>query len=102
LIGRARPEHSDSGDQTERQSRGEGQVVKNESDDPVQIPYSELSPDVLHRLIESFVLREGTDYGERAFTLDEKVAHVIGELRRGTAQISFDPSTASITIRRVD
>ena len=74
----------------------------NESDDPVFIPYSELSPDVLQRLIESFVLREGTDYGERPFSLEEKVAHVIGELRHGTAQISFDPSTASITIRRVD
>jgi uncharacterized protein YheU (UPF0270 family) len=76
--------------------------LNNESDDPVFIPYSELSPDVLQRLIESFVLREGTDYGERPFTLDEKVAHVIGELRHGTARISFDPVTASITIRRMD
>jgi uncharacterized protein len=79
-----------------------GQILNDESDDPVFIPYSELSPDVLQRLIESFVLREGTDYGERPFTLEEKVAHVIGELRHGTAQISFDPSTASITIQRVD
>jgi uncharacterized protein len=80
----------------------EGRILNDESDDPVIIPYSELSPDVLQRLIESFVLREGTDYGERPFTLDEKVAHVIGELRHGTAQISFDPNTESITIRRVD
>jgi uncharacterized protein len=80
----------------------ERQSLNNESDNPVSIPYTDLSPDVLQRIIESFVLREGTDYGERPFTLAEKVAHVIDELRHGTAQISFDPGTASITIRRVD
>jgi uncharacterized protein len=102
LIGRAWSEHCDLGNQTEKQSCEEAQILNNESDDPVYIPYSELAPDVLQRLIESFVLREGTDYGERPFTLVEKVAHVIGELQHGKALISFDPSTASITIRRAD
>jgi uncharacterized protein len=53
---------------------------------------------VLRAVIESFVLREGTDYGEREFSLDQKVARVIRQLERGEAQIVFDPETESVAI----
>ena len=33
------------------------------------IPWQDLSPETLENLIESFVLREGTDYGEHERTL---------------------------------
>ena len=64
----------------------------------VTVPYAELAPDLLHAVVESYVLREGTDYGEREFSLAEKVAHVIGQLERGEAQIVFDPETESVSI----
>lgn len=64
----------------------------------VTVPYAELAPDLLHAVAESYVLREGTDYGEREFSLAEKVAHVIGRLERGEAQIVFDPETESVSI----
>lgn len=64
----------------------------------VAVPYAELAPDLLHAVVESYVLREGTDYGEREFSLAEKVAHVIGRLERGEAQIVFDPETESVSI----
>jgi uncharacterized protein len=64
----------------------------------VAVPYAELAPDLLHAVVESYVLREGTDYGEREFSLAEKVAHVIGRLKRGEAQIVFDPETESVGI----
>ena len=64
----------------------------------VTVPYAELAPDLLHAVVESYVLREGTDYGEREFSLAEKVAHVIGRLERGEAQIVFDPETESVSI----
>ena len=64
----------------------------------VAVPYAELAPDLLHAVVESYVLREGTDYGEREFSLAEKVAHVIGRLKRGEAQIVFDPETESVSI----
>jgi uncharacterized protein len=66
----------------------------------VVVPYTELAADLLHAVVESYVLREGTDYGEREFSLDEKVAHVIGQLKRGDAQIMFDPETESVSIVR--
>jgi len=44
------------------------------------------------------VSREGTDYGPGDWTLEDKVAQVVGQLERGEARIVFDLEleTASI------
>lgn len=65
---------------------------------PVVVPHTELSAELLRSVVESFVLREGTDYGEREASLDTKVAHVVHQLERGEAQILFDPQSESIDI----
>jgi uncharacterized protein YheU (UPF0270 family) len=62
------------------------------------VPYTELAPELLHAVVESYVLREGTDYGEKEFSLEEKVAHVIHQLKRGEARIMFDPESESVSI----
>lgn len=67
---------------------------------PVEVPHTELSADLLRALIESFVLREGTDYGEFEFSLDQKVVRVIRQLERGEAYVVFDPETSSVDIKR--
>jgi hypothetical protein len=64
----------------------------------VFVPYQELSPEALRGVIESFVLREGTEYGAQDFTLDEKLDHVYRQLERREAQIVFDPNTETIEI----
>jgi uncharacterized protein YheU (UPF0270 family) len=64
----------------------------------VLVPYGELAPDLLHAVVESYVLREGTDYGEREFSLEDKVAHVIKQLKRGEAHIVFDPESETVSI----
>jgi uncharacterized protein YheU (UPF0270 family) len=76
------------------------------SDDPsidqpqaaVIVPFTELSPEALQGVLESFVLREGTDYGERETSLDQKVAHVLRQLERGEARIVFDPNTETVDV----
>ena len=65
---------------------------------PVAVPFTQLSAGALEGVIESFVLREGTEYGEREFTLEEKRTHVLLQLQRGEAQIMFDPQSQSIDI----
>jgi uncharacterized protein YheU (UPF0270 family) len=65
---------------------------------PVVIPYRELSETALRGVLESFVLREGTDYGEHEVSLDQKVAHVMRQLERGEAQIVFDTVLESVDI----
>jgi uncharacterized protein len=69
-----------------------------ESPEPVEVPYGELPADLLNAVIESFVLREGTDYGEKELSLEDKVARVVRQLKRGEAKIIFDPETESVTI----
>ncbi len=66
--------------------------------DPVWVPHTELSPDILRAVIESFVLREGTDYGEHEVSLEQKVSAVMHQLARGEAKILFDPATQSVAI----
>ncbi|MFK3663043.1 MULTISPECIES: YheU family protein [Enterobacterales] len=47
------------------------------------IPWQDLAPETLENLIESFVLREGTDYGEHERSLEDKVADVKQQLQSG-------------------
>jgi uncharacterized protein len=72
--------------------------MPSDAPEPVEVPYRQLSADLLNAVIESFVLREGTDYGEKEFSLEDKVARVIGQLKRGEAKILFDPETESVTV----
>ena len=69
-----------------------------EQPEPIVIPHRELSPEALRGVMESFVLREGTDYGEREVSLDQKVAQVLRQLERGEAQIIFDATLQSVDI----
>ena len=84
---------------------GPDDSVPGESDDSVPgesvvVPYTELAADLLRAVVESFVLREGTDYGEQELSLDDKVARVINQLKRREVQIVFDPETESVSIIR--
>lgn len=72
--------------------------MSDEQPEAVVIPHTELSPDALRGVIESFVLREGTEYGLRDYTIDEKVAQVMVQLERGEARIEFDPVMESVDI----
>lgn len=65
---------------------------------PVEIPWLALSAEALRGVVESFVLREGTDYGDREFTHEEKVQQLLASVQRGEARILFDPVTESVTL----
>jgi uncharacterized protein YheU (UPF0270 family) len=66
--------------------------------EPIVIPYRELSPEALRGVMETFVLREGTEYGEHDVSLDAKVAQVLRQLERGEAQVIFHAELESIDI----
>ena len=73
-------------------------IDPDDAPEPVEVPVDALSGDTLRALVESFVAREGTDYGDRERTLDEKVADVRRQLDRGEARIVFDPESESVNI----
>jgi uncharacterized protein YheU (UPF0270 family) len=61
----------------------------------VRIPHQALDPDTLRNLVEEYVTREGTDYGERLYSLDDKVAQVLKQLEQGKVVLLYDPDTAT-------
>ena len=69
-----------------------------EPGEPLEVPHRALSPEALRGVLEAFVLREGTDYGAREFSHQEKVAQLLAALERGEARILYDPATESVTL----
>jgi uncharacterized protein len=72
--------------------------METEKPQPIVIPHTELSAEALRSVVESFVLREGTDYGEREISLHQKVAQVLRQLERGEARIIFDAKLETVDI----
>lgn len=64
----------------------------------MRIPHASLRPDILRAVIEEFVTREGTDYGEADVTLDDKVDSVVAQLKAGQAHIVYDEDSQTCTL----
>lgn len=62
------------------------------------IPRQALSPDTLDNLIESFVLREGTDYGEHERSLEQKVNDVKRQLKSGDVVLVWSELHETVNI----
>ena len=62
------------------------------------IPWQDLSPDTLDNLIESFVLREGTDYGEHERSLEQKVSDVKRKLKSGDVVLVWSELHETVNI----
>jgi uncharacterized protein YheU (UPF0270 family) len=65
---------------------------------PVEIPTDRLSAAALAGVIDSFVLREGTDYGAVECSHATKVEQIRRQLERGEVKIVYDPNTESVTL----
>ena len=63
------------------------------------IPFDAVSEEALHNIVESFVLREGTDYGEIEMTLEQKVQQVKDQLASGEAVLVYSELHESVDIQ---
>ena len=59
----------------------------------MEIPYEKLNTETLESLIKELVTREGTDYGEKEYSLEEKIEQVKTQLKSGKAVITYDEDT---------
>ncbi len=66
------------------------------------IPYEALSDDALDGLIEEFVTRDGTDYGDHETGLKERVMQVKLKLKNGQAVVVFSESQGEANIMLKD
>ncbi|CUU22580.1 hypothetical protein J9874_03088 [Duffyella gerundensis] len=62
------------------------------------IPWKELEAETLNSLIESFVLREGTDYGEQERSFADKIADVRRQLESGEAVLVWSELHETVNI----
>ncbi len=64
----------------------------------VQIPCDQLEPEILRALVEEFITREGTDYGEWEVPLEKKIVEVVEQLKTGKAVIIYDQISQTCNI----
>ncbi|MDF1551408.1 MAG: YheU family protein [Deferrisomatales bacterium] len=57
------------------------------------VPHRQLSPEALRGVVEEFVTRDGTDYGDRWVPLEDRVQQVLDLLRQGAATLLFERET---------
>lgn len=62
------------------------------------VPYDQISPEALQGLIEEYITRDGTDYGEQEFSLAQKVKQVQQQIVKGDVVVVFDAATESVSL----
>lgn len=65
---------------------------------PLIVPWRDIDAATLDNLIEEFVTRDGTDYGEQETATATKVEQVRRQLQRGEAAVVFDDATETISV----
>jgi len=63
------------------------------------IPWQELEPETLNNVLDSFILREGTDYGERELSLAEKRERLFAQLKADKVVIVWSELHQSLDIK---
>ena len=69
---------------------------QNEVLPPVLVSPDELQPETLNSVLESYVLREGTDYGTREIGLEQKIENLRKKVEKKEIVLVFDPNTESL------
>ncbi len=64
----------------------------------MEIPFDSLSSEALEGVIDDFILREGTDYGDVEASLEKKRRDIFLQLKAGKVKLVFDHESESITM----
>ena len=72
--------------QTDRQEEG------------VEIPYQEINPETLRNMIEEFVSRDGSDWGDAGGSMEAKIEQVLRQFKAGKIKVVFDLTSQSANI----
>jgi uncharacterized protein YheU (UPF0270 family) len=62
------------------------------------IPHQSINVETLRNIIEEYVTREGTDYGDVELSIEDKVSAVEAKLQSGEVVVLYIESTESINI----
>ncbi|MEL0630759.1 YheU family protein [Psychromonas aquatilis] len=62
------------------------------------IPYEQLDEITLNNLIEQYILREGTDYGEIEYSLEQKANQILQQIKLKSIYIIYSELNESVTL----
>ena len=62
------------------------------------IPYTKLSEEALRAVIEEYITREGTEYGVKEYTYEQKIEQIRQQLLQGEIKINFDSETETCNL----
>lgn len=66
------------------------------------IPLDTLPKETVSAIIESFVLREGTEYGSEDISLSDKIQQVYQQLKQGSALLVYSELHETVNILPAD
>lgn len=64
----------------------------------IEVPYQQIAPETLRRMIQEFVTRDGADWAEAGCTLEDKVEQVLQQLRVKQVKVVFDLTSQTANI----
>ncbi len=68
----------------------------------MEIPYTRLSEEALIGVIEEFITREGTEYGFREYSMEEKIRQIKQQLLSGKVKLFFNEESGSCNLEVVE
>ncbi len=72
--------------------------TENISNRHIVIPISQLQEETLNSILEEFITREGTDYGDYEISLQQKVDRLKRQIVQGDVVIVFDSVLESVNL----
>ncbi len=76
----------------------ENQKQHDQQEEGIEIPFEQINPETLLNMLREFVTREWADLGDADYTLDDKVAQVVSQLKAHTARVVYDVTTETWNI----
>lgn len=64
----------------------------------VDVPYDQIDPETLRNMIQEFVTRDGSDWGDPGGALEDKIAQVLKQLKNKQVKVVFDLKSETANI----
>ena len=64
----------------------------------MDIPYTEISEEALKAIIQEYITREGTEYGIKEYSFEQKIDQIKQQLLKGDIKINFDDETQTCNL----
>ena len=64
----------------------------------MDIPYTEISEEALKAIIQEYITREGTEYGIKEYSFEQKIEQIKQQLLKGDIKINFDDETQTCNL----